>query len=100
MISRLIGLMILGLVSGPALAQAGDIYRWTDEEGRVTYGNLVPDRYKRVARRVDTGLYDVVDMRGAAGAAGEKTQVDSPAAPSSATGSGRPAGAKPGAAGN
>ena len=91
MISRLIGLMILGAVSVSAPAQAGDVYRWTDEEGRVSYGDSVPDRYKRVARKIDTGL----DTQGAASAA-KKTQVNPPAAPTSATGSGRPAEAKPG----
>lgn len=92
MISRLIGLMILGAASVSAQAQAGDIYRWTDEQGRVTYGDSVPDRYKRVARKVEIG-FAAVDTQGV------KTQANTPAAPSSATGGGRP-GAKSGAAGN
>ena len=92
MISRLIGLMMLGVVLFPTLAQANDIYRWTDEQGRVTYGDSVPDRYKRIARKVEIG-FDGVDMQGVAGA-GAKPQINPPAAPSSATGSGKPAGGK------
>lgn len=91
--SRVMGLMLLGAVSLPAVAQAGDIYRWTDEQGRVTYGDAVPDRYKRVARRVEIGV-GTVDLQGPAGAARETPQAKSPAAPSSATGSGRPAAGK------
>jgi hypothetical protein len=93
MISRLIGLMILGAVLFPTLAQANDIYRWTDEQGRVTYGDSVPDRYKRIARKVEIG-FDGVDMQGVAGTAGQKPQINPPAAPSSATGGGKPAGGK------
>jgi hypothetical protein len=99
MISRLIGLTILGAVLISAQAQAGDIYRWIDERGGVNYGDSVPDQYKRVARKVNI-IDDVVGTQGAASGAREKAQAKSPTAPSSATGSGRPAEAKPGAAGN
>jgi hypothetical protein len=98
MISRLIGLMILMAVLVSPPAQAGDIYRWTDEQGVVNYGDSVPDRYKRIARKIDTGA-DIVATPGAASAAGENAQANSPAAPSSATGSGRPAGSQSGATG-
>lgn len=96
--TRLIGLTLLGAVFVSAMAQAGDIYRWTDERGNVNYGDSVPDQYKRVAKKVEI-IVDVVDPNAAARAAREKAQSSSPAAPSSAAGSGQPAGAKPGAAG-
>ncbi len=97
--SRLIGLAIFGAVFASAQAHAADIYRWTDERGRVTYGDSVPDQYKRVAKKVEI-VVDAVDPNAAARAAREKTQSNAPAAPSSATGGNQPAGAKPGAAGN
>ena len=94
MIFRMIGLMALAAALASAQAQAGDIYRWTDEQGRVNYGDAVPDRYKRTAKRVEIGVA-AVEPQVAAPAVNDKPQ----AAPPSATGAGRPAG-KAGAAGN
>jgi hypothetical protein len=33
---------------------AADVYRWVDETGRTQYSDVVPERYKSAARRVDT----------------------------------------------
>jgi hypothetical protein len=41
----------------PDVAQAKDIYRWTDERGDTHYADKVPNKYKNVARRlaIDVG---------------------------------------------
>ena len=79
MVSKLIGALLLS--SLPFAAQAADIYKWTDEEGRVTYGNVVPERYKRIARKVDLGASQVAVV----------PPRRAPAEESSAVGSGTPA---------
>lgn len=38
-----------------AVANGGEMYRWTDKEGRVHYSDSVPDSQKANARTVDTG---------------------------------------------
>ena len=58
MIAKLLGTLLLATIAMPALAN--DIYRWTDETGRVNYGNVVPERFKKVATRIDTGSTRVV----------------------------------------
>lgn len=54
MIARLLILLLFGLV--PALATAGDTYRWEDEQGRVYYSDLPPPPGARNVRR--TREYD------------------------------------------
>ena len=44
--------LLLG-TAGPLPAHASDIYRWVDETGRTHLSDVVPDRYKRSAVRVD-----------------------------------------------
>ena len=49
----------LALLLGTACAltaNAADIYRWVDETGRTHLSDVVPDRYKRSAVRVDPQL--------------------------------------------
>jgi hypothetical protein len=58
MIAKLLGTLLLATLAMPALAN--DIYRWTDETGRVNYGNVVPERFKKVATKIDTGSTRVV----------------------------------------
>jgi hypothetical protein len=58
MIAKLLGTLLLSALALPALAE--DIYRWTDETGRVNYGNVVPDRFKRAATKIDTSSTRVV----------------------------------------
>jgi hypothetical protein len=58
MIAKILGTLLLSALALPALAE--DIYRWTDETGRVNYGNVVPDRFKRVATKIDTSSTRVV----------------------------------------
>ncbi len=37
-----------------APAWAGTVYRWVDDNGRVHYGEQVPERYRAQARAIDT----------------------------------------------
>ena len=76
MISKLIGLLLLGVLSLPAMAT--DIYRWTDQDGRVNYGDSVPERFKHAARKIDIGdtVVSTEAQRQAAGrAARERAQA-------------------------
>lgn len=41
------------LCSLPFAARAADVYRWVDEAGKTHYGDIVPDKYKQTAKRVD-----------------------------------------------
>ena len=94
MISRLLGTLLLSALALPALAT--DIYRWTDETGRVNYGNAVPDRYKQVARKIDTGASRVVvtDVQRQ-----NAQRAEMPVEPSASVGSGTPPPVGPGGVG-
>ena len=78
----IIGLLLLGSLALPA--QAADIYRWTDDEGRVNYGNVIPERYKTYARKIDTSGSRVAVTDGA------RPAPSAEVFPSSSTGSSQP----------
>lgn len=40
-------------------ANATVIYRWVDEKGRTHVSDVVPEKYKQSATRVDSGQYEV-----------------------------------------
>lgn len=40
-----------------------EIYRWTDEHGRVHFSESVPESRKHTSRRVDTGNADISEER-------------------------------------
>jgi hypothetical protein len=86
--TRLLALLLFSALSLPALA--ADIYRWTDETGRVNYGNVVPEQFKSAARKIDTaGAVVATTPRG-------QTMPGPVTEPSSSVGSStRPAGAPP-----
>jgi hypothetical protein len=69
-------LLLCSMSSG---ARGADIFRWLDENGKVHYGDSVPERYKQKAKRVE--LKDV-EPTGAQrpGAAGERARTESPRA--------------------
>ena len=48
---------VMLLLSFPSLSQAADIYRWVDEQGRTHASDVVPERYRGVAVRIDSKLY-------------------------------------------
>ncbi|WP_291010072.1 DUF4124 domain-containing protein [Hydrogenophaga sp.] len=39
--------------------QAGDIYRWVDDQGRTHWSDVVPEKYRNNATRVDTRQYEL-----------------------------------------
>jgi hypothetical protein len=84
--ARILGTLLLGALALPA--QAADIYRWTDDAGTVNYGNVVPERYKSFARKIDTSGSRVVVNGGES-----RNMARTPALPnepSASTGAGRP----------
>src|SRR5882672_1382375 len=34
-------------------ARAGEVFRWVDENGKVHYGDAIPEKYKQQAKKVD-----------------------------------------------
>ena len=44
-------LLVLCLVS--VSAQGADVFRWVDENGKVHYGDAIPEKYKQQAKKVD-----------------------------------------------
>jgi hypothetical protein len=46
-VRSLILLVLAGLL--PLMSAASDVYRWKDEQGRVHYGNKVPEQYRQGA---------------------------------------------------
>jgi hypothetical protein len=78
MIAKVTGALLLAALALPA--SAADIYRWTDETGRVNYGNVVPDRYKHAARKIDTSGAQVATTNG-------RQNATTPVEPSASTGS-------------
>jgi hypothetical protein len=50
---RAVGLLLLAALA--CGAQASEIYRWVDENGKTHVSNVVPEKYKKAARRIDTG---------------------------------------------
>jgi hypothetical protein len=48
--------LCLGTLSG---VQAGDIYRWVDEQGRTQWSDVVPEKYRSSATRLDTRHYEL-----------------------------------------
>ena len=47
------------LLGSLASVQAGDIYRWVDEQGRTHWSDVVPEKYRNSATRVDTRQYEL-----------------------------------------
>ena len=39
------------------------MYRWVDEHGVVNVSDAVPDKYKKVAQRVDSGQYEPTEVQ-------------------------------------
>jgi hypothetical protein len=48
--------LFLGAAAG---AQAGDIYRWVDEQGHTHFSDVVPDKYREAASRTDSRQYEL-----------------------------------------
>ena len=73
--------LILGAVVG---VQAGDIYRWVDEQGRTHLSDSVPEKYRGTATRIDTRPYELTleqQREAAERAARERAQAVASAEP-------------------
>jgi hypothetical protein len=57
-------LLAFALLSLPA--GAADIYRWVDENGKVHISDTVPEKYRKSAKRFDSGQYEVTPQERAA----------------------------------
>ena len=44
-------------------AQAVEMYRWVDEHGVVNISDVVPDKYKKTAQRVNSSQFDLTDAQ-------------------------------------
>ena len=58
-IKRLV--MLLLCVAFSVAAVAADMYRWVDENGRVSVSDNVPEHYRDVATKIDTSVSDISD---------------------------------------
>jgi len=52
-------LVILGSAAFLGHVQATDIYRWVDDQGRTHWSDVVPDRYKGSATRMESRQYEL-----------------------------------------
>jgi hypothetical protein len=78
--------VVLILSCSPAAAV--DIYRWVDENGKVHLSDVVPEKYKKTAKRIDSTQFEAsgVDRRAAEERAAadrelEKARADKKGAP-------------------
>jgi len=65
------------------VAHATDIYRWVDDQGRTHFADVVPERYKSVATKIDSKSSELSEgarAEAAARAARERTQAEFEAA--------------------
>lgn len=56
-------IMLLGLIALSAVADAADLYRWEDENGRTHVSDVVPAAYRNVATRVDTSPSEISESQ-------------------------------------
>jgi hypothetical protein len=87
-----LALLLLGLLSLPA--SAADIYRWVDENGKVHVSDVVPEKYRSSAKRIDSRESEVTPQQRAeaeARAAAERAKAEASAAPAAAGNAAQPA---------
>ena len=68
-------------------AQATDVFKWVDEQGKVHYGSSVPEKYRDKSTRLESENLDVIDARrrqAEARAAREKAAADAQSKPQNA----------------
>jgi uncharacterized protein DUF4124 len=76
MISRIALALFLLVV---CLAARAEVFRWVDENGKTHYGDVVPEKYKQKAKRVDSSGPEVSGAQrqeAAERAAKEKARLD------------------------
>src|SRR6266571_2452417 len=78
MVDKLAFLLLLGSLS--LVAHGADVFRWIDDDGKIHYGDTVPERYKQKAQKLDSKDAEVTAAQrteAAARLAKEKARVDS-----------------------
>jgi hypothetical protein len=63
------GLAAIVLMCAAGLSHAADIWRWVDEHGRTHMADSVPERYKAVATKIDSGKFQLSESERSAAAA-------------------------------
>jgi len=58
--------IVLGGALWLSIAQAADIYQWVDESGRTHLSDVVPEKYKATAKRVDSRQFEPTPQQRAA----------------------------------
>jgi hypothetical protein len=51
--------LIAVLILSCSPATAADIYRWVDEHGKVHMSDVVPEKYRKSAKRIDSSQFEV-----------------------------------------
>lgn len=77
MLNRIAALLLLYSMS--LAASAGEVFKWVDENGKVHYGDVLPDKYKQQAKKVDSadpGVTDAQRMEAEARNAKEKKRAE------------------------
>ena len=70
------------LLCTQAGVQAGDIYRWVDDQGRAHWSDSVPEKYRDSATRVDTRQYELTpDQQREAAERSARERAHTPALP-------------------
>lgn len=72
-----LGLTLVGFFALAVLpAFAGDLYKWVDEAGRTQLSDIVPEKYKKSATRVDGKRYELTaEQRAESDARSERERV-------------------------
>jgi Domain of unknown function (DUF4124) len=66
--------------SVPLEAHGADVFRWVDENGKVHYGDTIPDKYKQKAKKVEAagaGVTDAQRMEAESRIAKERARAES-----------------------
>ncbi|HZT64100.1 MAG TPA: DUF4124 domain-containing protein [Burkholderiales bacterium] len=60
-------------------ARAGEVFRWVDENGKVHYGDAIPEKYKQQAKKVDSsgGVTDAQRQEAESRTARERARAES-----------------------
>ena len=76
--ARKIALLLL-LCSFSLAARADEVFKWIDENGKVHYGDTVPEKYRQESKKVDSSSPEVTDAQrheAEARTAQEKARLD------------------------
>ncbi|OYU45667.1 MAG: hypothetical protein CFE44_06265 [Burkholderiales bacterium PBB4] len=56
---KLLILCLCALCLTPSALKAGDIYRWVDDQGRTQMSDVVPEKYRDKATRINSRRYEL-----------------------------------------